>query len=349
MEWLITHWACSKTKHSEAMPLTSSECCPEANQRKSTPLSIIRHLTVGALPVGRAKPGDSALLEASKKRGASYLVQTWLCLRRAMLQQWRNKTWLLFEMILASIAGFLIGLSQNSKNGVLFHGIYKGSFAMLSPAVDMTSAPQLSLLTGVAMGLISAAPGVRVLSEEILQHRREAEAGHSRLSYFLAKVLATLPRMFFACLHFSVLMLCVSRLAMPWGVAFAANLAYTWTIYGMASIVSTLVKREDAPLVATMVSLILGILCGAAPSLRQVGAWHLAWLWRISPGVWLTELYFGELVRPTEHLYQTGLAAESMGFSLDATARNLGVLLAMGTAYRLLSYAGLVFGKRLRI
>lgn len=49
-----------------------------------------------------------------------------------------------------------------------------------------------SLFIGAAIGLISAAPGVCVFSEEMLRHCCEAEAGCSRLAYFLAKVLCIL-------------------------------------------------------------------------------------------------------------------------------------------------------------
>lgn len=350
-EWLVAHWAWSQTKSGdsgESSPTSPGPPTRTGGRVPFKPFSLMA-LSRKASSYRHQRLDDPAILEALDKRGASYLKQTWLCLRRAMLQQWRHKWSFCFEMVLASLAGFLLGLSQNSKNGVLFHGIYNGSFSVLSPAVDMTSAPQMSLLLGVAIGLISAGPGVRVFSEEILLHRREAEAGHSRLAYFAAKVLATLPRMLAACLHFSALVLFLARLAMPWPVAFAANLAYFWCIYGAAAVVSSLARREDAPLVATMASLVLGVLCGAAPSLAQVGRWHLAWLWRMSPGVWLTELYFGEVVRPTAYLYDVHVAADLTGFRLDATARNLGVLVAIGVAYRVLAFVGLLRGKRLRI
>ncbi|CAN8099161.1 unnamed protein product [Discula destructiva] len=292
---------------------------------------------------------DPAILAALHNRGASRLRQTQLCLYRAMLQQWRYKSSFWVEMLLACIPALILGLSVQSRNGTLFRGLYKGTFAILSPAVDLDSAPQLSLLTGVAMGLISAAPGVRTFSEEILMQRREAAAGHSQGAYFVAKVVATLPRILCACLHFSAVLLFLARLVVPWGVAFAAHLAYFWCIYGVAAVVAMLARREDAPLLATMISLILGIVCGAAPNLAQVAKWKLVWLWRLSPGVWLTELYFGEMVRPYEYLYQTDRAALAMGLDLHATGRNLCVLLALGVAYRLMAFAGLLHARRLRI
>lgn len=351
-DWLISNWAGSrqhaklKERHASAMSSVSSA----HGQRRSITPSSLMSLSRSSLRLDQQQSlRDPAMLEALKKRGAPRLKQTWLCLRRAMVQQWRDKTSFWFEAILASVAAGLLGLAQNSRNGVLFRGIYRGDFAMLSNAVDFTSVPQLSLLMGVAIGLISAAPGVRVFSEEMLLHRREAEAGHSRLAYFAAKVLCVLPRMLVACMHFTTVTLVLARPVVPWGVAFLGNLAYFWCVYGMSAVVSMVAKREDAPLLATMVSLILGILCGAAPTLAQVARWHMVWLWRLSPGVWLSELYFGELVRPFGYLYRTDQAAQAMGLGLDDTWRNMGVLVAIGVVYRLLAYAGLFLGKRMRI
>lgn len=350
-DWLISNWIGSrqhaqmKERHASVVSSISSA---HGRRRSVTPSSLMS-LSKNSLPLDHQSLSDPAMLEALKKRGAPRLKQTWLCLRRAMVQQWRDKTSFWFEMGLASVAAALLGLAQNSRNGVLFRGIYQGEFAILSNAVDLTSVPQLALLMGVAIGLISAAPGVRVFSEEMLLHRREAEAGHSRLAYFVAKVLCVLPRMLVACMHFSAITLVLAKPVIPWGVAFVANLGYFWCVYGMSAIISMVAKREDAPLLATMASLILGILCGAAPTLAQVSKWNMVWFWRMSPGVWLSELYFGELVRPFGHLYQTDMAAAAMGYELDATWRNIGVLVAIGVVYRMIAYAGLFLGKRMRI
>jgi hypothetical protein len=82
--------------------------------------------------------------------------------------------------------------------------------------------------------------------------------------------------------------------------------------------------------------------------MRSVVEWNLEWLWRASPGVWLAEYYFGHLVAPFSGIYNVKLAADLVGFHLDWRWRNLGVLAAIGTAYRVLAFAGLLFGKRLR-
>lgn len=174
-----------------------------------------------------------------KQRGAPRWKQGWLCLRRALLQQWRTKSTFWFEISLASLSGILLGLAENSKQGILFTGIYNAPFEVLSIATDYMSVPELALLIVIAIGLVSAAPGVKVFSEETLLYRREAEAGHSRIAYFLAKNLSVLPRMAFACLHFSTLIFVLSTPIIPWGIAFTTNFVYFYCIYGLASVMSS--------------------------------------------------------------------------------------------------------------
>ncbi|KAK0634223.1 hypothetical protein B0T14DRAFT_416812 [Immersiella caudata] len=283
-----------------------------------------------------------------RKRHAPFFRQLQHNLTRAFLQQYRTKATLLYELGLATLAGFLLGLAESPKKGVLFTGLYNGPYEVLSVSSDFKSAPEMALLAAIAIGLVSAAPGVKVFSEELLLHRREAGAGHSRLAYFLAKSFAVAPRMAMACLHFTTPLLLMAVPVIPYSSAFLVNLLYFYCIYGLASGVSMVVRREDAPLFATMFALVVGILSGAAPPMSSVVEWKLEWLWRASPGVWLAEYYFGQLVSPFSELYNAKLASDLVGFHLDWRWRNLGVLAAIGTAYRVFAFAGLLFGKRLR-
>lgn len=311
------------------------------NWRRSREDDTKRNTTVSML-------GGNSMHQALKKRGAPRIKQGWLCLSRAFLQQYRAKGAFWAEMGLATLAGGLLGLAENPKNGVLFVGLFNEPYGVLSTAMDFRSAPELALLMAIAIGLVAGPPGVKSFSEETLLHRREAEAGHSRLAYFLAKIISVLPRMTLGCLHFTTLVLLLSVPIIDWGLAFLVNLMYFYCIYGLASCVSMVVRREDAPLFATMISLIVGILSGAAPPLAQVKEWHIEWLWRASPGVWLAELYFGQLVAPFEYLFNVEAASKVTGFHLDWKWMNILVLLGIGTVYRVLAYIGMLVGHRLR-
>ncbi|KAF4978771.1 hypothetical protein FZEAL_4906 [Fusarium zealandicum] len=292
--------------------------------------------------------GDTGMRQALKKRGAPFMKQLWLCLCRAIVQQYRVKGAFLAEMGLALLAGGLLGLANQPKKGIMFTGLFYQPYEVLSTAIDFISAPQFSLLIAIAVGLVAGAPGVKIFSEETLLYKREAEAGHSRLAYYVAKVLSVLPRMALGCLHFTVPLFLLSVPIINWGLAFLANLLYFYCIYGLASIVSMVVRREDAPLFATMIALITGILSGSAPPLASVKSWNMEWLWRASPATWLAELYFGQLVAPFEYLYDVKFASEQVGYELDRKWMNIGILVGIGTAYRAIALVGMILGHRLR-
>lgn len=82
---------------------------------------------------------------------------------------------------------------------------------------------------------------------------------------------------------------------------------------------------------------------------RQVKRWGVEWLWRASPGTWLAELYFGQLVAPFGYLYDVELASQITGFKLYWTWRNVIILFAIGTIYRVIAFIGLIYGNRVRL
>jgi ABC-type multidrug transport system ATPase subunit len=252
-----------------------------------------------------------------KARGASWSAQVYYCWKRAMTQQVRNSTSFFFEIGVGGLAGLIIGLSAFSAKGHLFQGLYHPPFTILSSAVDYQGTPQLGLLGGMAIGLASSAPGFWVFGEEKLIYWRETASGHSRSAYYVGKLLSTLPRIVLSSLHFTIFLSVLATPLIGFTQMYAANLMYFWCIYGLASCIAMVVKRENGPLLAVLASLIIGVLGGVAPPLRQVKLWHMEWFWRMSPGVWFTEAYFSQNLLPLAYLYQIDVAAESVGYTLD--------------------------------
>lgn len=142
----------------------------------------------------------------------------------------------------------------------------------------------MALLVGLSIGLTASSPGVKIFGEEKLIFWREAASGHNRVAYYLGKVLSTIPRMVFANVHFTTLFMLLATPKISWGDTFIANQLYFFCIYGLSSCVSMITKREDGPLIATLTSLIVGVLNGMSPKLAMVAGWHMTWLWRTFPG-----------------------------------------------------------------
>lgn len=279
-----------------------------------------------------------ALDRTVQMRGAPWYRQTYFCLGRAFLQQYRLRSSFYAEMGVAVLTGFLLGLSETSDHGINFRGIFLHPYELLSSAVDYISVPEMSLLIGLATGIIASSPGVKIFGEEKLMYAREASSGHNRFAYYLGKVLSTFPRMILSNLHFTIPFMYLATPKISWGAAFVANLLYFYCIYGLSSCVSMVTKREDGPLIATMASLIVALISGVKPSLHTVAGWHMTWLWRASPGTWLSEAYFTENVTPYGYLYQIDQAASGTGYNLGGFSLDLAVLLLLGTMYRMIAF-----------
>jgi ABC-type multidrug transport system ATPase subunit len=239
----------------------------------STPIKRSRRAS--AQSVASSEEQEESLRLTMGARGATWPVQVYHCLNRALTQQVRNSTSFFYEIGVGALAGGIIGLSAYASGGHLFQGIYHPPFTILSSAVDYQSTPQLGLLGAMAIGLAASAPGFWVFGEEKMMFWRETAAGHSRSAYYLGKMLATLPRITLTSLHFTVFMGILATPLISFTDMWMANLMYFWCIYGLASVVSMLVKREDGPLVAVLASLVVGMLSGVAPPLKQAKAWHM--------------------------------------------------------------------------
>ncbi|KAF2172517.1 hypothetical protein M409DRAFT_17750 [Zasmidium cellare ATCC 36951] len=289
---------------------------------------------------------EEALRRTMKLRGASWLAQVYYCWKRAATQQLRNQVSFLFEIGVGGLAGMIIGLSAFASNGHLFQGLYHQPFTLLSSAIDYNSTPQIGLLGAMAIGLAASAPGFWVFGEEKLMYWRETASGHSRSAYYVGKLLSTFLRIALSSWHFTVFLGVLATPLISFQEMYAANLMYFWCIYGLASIVSMLVKREDGPLLAVLASLIIGVLGGVAPPLAKVKSWHMEWFWRLSPGVWFTEAYFSQNVLPMKYLYITDLAAKSTGYTLGQYGMDIAMLFSIGVVYRLIAYLGLILMNR---
>ncbi|KAF2225379.1 hypothetical protein BDZ85DRAFT_272233 [Elsinoe ampelina] len=310
--------------------------------RKSSINTLKLQKSLPARPHQSPHEQSSALHRTISSRGAPWISQLYFVLLRSTTQQLRTRTSFFFEISVSSIAGLIIGLSAFSSGGHLFHGIFRAPFALFSPAVDNTSALQLALLSSVAIGLCASAPGVRVFGEEKLLYARETGAGHSRSAYYIGKHISTFLRICLAVLHFTALLLVLATPRMSFTEAYSVNVAYFYAMYGVAGTVSVLVKREDGPLLALLVSLVLGVFGGVAPGLARVKEWGMEWLWRMGPGVWLCEAYFDKIAGGTGGIYILDLAEEATGMQLGRFSVDVVVIFALGTVYRLIGFGAML-------
>lgn len=162
-------------------------------------------------------------------------------------------------MGLAALAGSLMGITNMGNR--LYSGVLKGPYALMSPAPDEKSLPILCFFVNMAIGVALSPAAVRVFGDNKAMFWRETAAGHSRIAYFVGQVLATLPRITLASLHFTCPMYI---LASPRGsfahyclIVFLAS----FCVYGLGGLVSAIAARKNASLVAVIVSLVSVLWC----------------------------------------------------------------------------------------
>ncbi|KAJ2989357.1 hypothetical protein NUW58_g3506 [Xylaria curta] len=237
----------------------------------------------------------------------------------------------------SSLVNVLMGKTTPTEGKIYVNNVV----SRVSSALNYTTVPQIGLLASLAIGLAAAAPGVKTFGEEKQLYWRETSAGHSRSAYFLGKIFSTIPRLVISALHFTTFYCILATPLMPFWRMYLTNLMYFYCIYGLASAVSTAVRRENGPLLAMIVSLIIGVFGGYGPPLYNVREWHLEWLWRICPGIWLTEAYFNQHLIPLGHLYDLDAAAIWTGYIRSRFGVDIVLLLVIGTVYRAATFIGL--------
>jgi ABC-type multidrug transport system ATPase subunit len=96
-----------------------------------------------------------AMTRSVSCRGLPRYRQVYLCFVRSMKQQWVRKDNFILEIIVAAVAGLLIGLSLYQLRGQHFQGVYYSPFQILSSALNYTTVPEIGLLCNTAIGMFT--------------------------------------------------------------------------------------------------------------------------------------------------------------------------------------------------
>ncbi|RAQ80573.1 ABC transporter, partial [Aspergillus flavus] len=271
----------------------------------------------------RGPESIAALEKFVAAQRASWHHQLLLYVLCRMRQQSRQVFSFILAMVTGSVAGLLIGLGVYGFKGHIFQGYFREPFMPLSSAVNYTKLLTVGQFCCLAISLAAAPAGIRTMSEEKLVFYREIRAGHSSSAYFLGKELSTWPKMFLSSLHFTTFYTILATPVVPFEALLLLNTIYFFCIYGIASLVASLVRRQDALLLAMLASLIAGIFNGAGPLLAEVKSWNMTWFWYICPSTWYSEAFFSEHTTPFSYLYDVQASASFVGYITGRTQLDL--------------------------
>lgn len=271
-----------------------------------------------------------------KERGASWIMQFIYCHNRSVLQQIATPASFALEIFVGAVAGSVMGFAISSETK--YSGLFILPLTALSPATVEWLMPQVGFISQLSCGLAAGPAAVKVFSEERTVFWREASAGHKSLPYFLGKVVASTYRILLSSLHFAT---CFHILANPifsLGVTYAIILVSYLGVYGLATTVSMIVRRENGALLSVVVCLFYSVFSGYAINLRQARNWGIAWLFDQSFTRWAAEAMYSESITPYSHVYMTEISAAEWGYTLNRVPFDLGMAVVSGLVWRVIAY-----------
>jgi hypothetical protein len=229
-----------------------------------------------------------------------------------------------------------MGLNSGGASAI-FNGILKPPFSLLSPAPNDFLLPLIGFFVSLTIGVASSPPGVRVLSGELALFKRETGSGHSASAYYVGKTLSVLPRIVLTSAHFvAVFVVLLGPRADLW-VTLLWVTATSYCVYGVAAIISVVAHRENAALWAVIISMALGSLCGYSPTLNNAGT-----ALRVFYAVWGVEAFYSSEVTKWADTYDIEASRQKFGYVLEQYGLDFGMMVAIGSAYRVLAFAILV-------
>lgn len=95
--------------------------------------------------------------------------------------------------------------------------------------------------------------------EEKVLYWREAAAGHSKLAYYIGKTIGTVYRFSITSLHFATLFYILGRPQISFAKFYCIILLTYYCVYGLAAIISMLVRRENGSLLAVVATMLTAV------------------------------------------------------------------------------------------
>ncbi|KAG0003168.1 hypothetical protein BGZ65_001952 [Modicella reniformis] len=240
----------------------------------------------------------------------------WLCLNRARLQIYRNQRQFLYDQLLHLGCGLFISIAASRFD---YLGRQPDMICAMTPfqlkincsnPTDHLGEVGVFIALGVCFAGISV--GSMTFGNEKIVYWREKSSGLLTLPYYLAKVIADIPRIVLAGIMFSIsLIVFFNERSNYFYLLFIIIMLYA-VAFAMGYLLSALVPQNRVALVGTGFTLAWAIVfSGDAPDLADVMAPDASggyaagrWLWIISaPRYAIEAIYIREVqARPWEEL-----------------------------------------------
>jgi ABC-type multidrug transport system ATPase subunit len=276
-------------------------------------------------------------------------IAFWLLFKRASMQLYSSRTQFIHDQLLHLGCGAFISIACQKFD---YMGRMPQDVCNVAPVslryqcenpIDQISQVGVFISLGVCYAGISV--GSSTFGSEKVIYWRECASGMSTLPYYIAKVLADLPRIFIASVCFTLSFIMFFNYRSYYATILLVVFLLYCNAFAMGYFTSAIVKRESVGLVGTAMALLWAIVfSGVVPDLEELAtssSFELyGWLWGISAPRWAIEAFFLKEVeeRPFFEIHQGKLPhtyrLDHFGMALwyvlaIAGGWNLGALLMM--------------------
>ncbi|KAI8621604.1 P-loop containing nucleoside triphosphate hydrolase protein [Chytriomyces sp. MP71] len=279
-----------------------------------------------------------------KSRGAGFLKQVWSAHQRSLNQQARQLGALAMELFVGMFTGLIMGIAGRADE--MYHGVFLGTYLQLSSNPNEWFLGLYGTLVGVAVAMAGGPAGVRLFGEEQVVFWRETASGHSTMAYYLGKNVSAIYRVALSSLHFTGIYIFFSKPTYGFEYQYALVFLNFFCIYGIAVVVSMVVRRENAALLTVVLGLFCAIFDGFAPTLRDARQAYVEFIFDLVPNRWAAEAQYGLSLQVYSHLYNLQYATDYFGYELDKTTRNMCMMVALAIGYRIIGYFLMIFLRR---
>jgi ABC-type multidrug transport system ATPase subunit len=273
-------------------------------------------------------------------------VVFWLCSKRAWMQIYRSQGQFIYDQLLHLGCGAFISIASRQFD---YLGRQPRSICNIAPIalqyqcntpIDHIAEVGVFMSLGVLFSGISV--GAATFGNEKVVFWRDTAAGMQSIPYYLAKVVADLPRCLVAALCFSLSFIVFFPYRSSYVFIYSIIMLLYFVAFAMGYFISMIVKKETVGLVGTAFALAWAIvLSGVIPDLHDVNTDdtydYIRWLWKISaPRYAIEALFIKEVgVRPFQEIHEDQLPHD---YDLNNYGRSLLMLVLIAIAWNFIAF-----------
>jgi len=286
---------------------------------------------------------DNMLSLCNKKREIretpNMLTVFWLDFKRACLQIYRNLSSFFLDQVLHLGCGIFISIASQDfvylpkqPNEVCSAAPPNLQKQCFSPT-DQLAFTGIFLSIGVLFSGMSV--GSSTFGNEKVVFWRDTSAGQPTISYYLAKVVADIPRVIIAAVMFTAAFVLFFPYNSSFKLIYLVVLALYFCAFAMGYFLSVIFDKKIVALASTGFSLAWAlVLSGVIPDLINYKDKFYSFLWMLSPSRWAIELFW--LVEVDEFL--DDMAELPHTYDRDTWPVGFIYILFIGIGWHIISY-----------